>query len=163
MRELLIRDARDDDGWDLIGLVAACWSEYPGCILDVDGEEPWMRTPAASFQDKGGCLWVAEAHGRVVGSVGLKPAGEPGGVELKTLYVARPVRRMGLGNRLTHLVEAEARRRGATFIDLWSDTRFADAHRLYEQRGYRRGPSTRALHDLSHTVEYYYRKELSST
>lgn len=158
--ELLVRDARDEDGWDLIGLIAACWSEYPGCVLDVDGEEPWLRAPGSAYAAKGGRLWVVEQHGRVVGSVGLAPAAEDGGVALRSLYVARHVRRGGLGTRLAVLVEEEARRRGTAFIELWSDTRFAGAHRLYERLGYRRGPHTRELHDLSRTVEYYYRKDL---
>jgi putative acetyltransferase len=155
-----VRDARDDDDWDLIGLIAACWAEYPGCILDVHGEEPWLRAPASSYAAKGGRLWVAEDSGRVVGSVALAPAAQDGGVALKSLYVARSARRNGLGGRLVELVEAEARARGAGFVELWTDTRFLDAHRLYERRGYRRGPATRELHDLSNSIEYYYRKGL---
>jgi putative acetyltransferase len=50
--------------------------------------------------------------------------------------------------------------RRASAIELWSDTRFLDAHRLYEKRGYVRGPKTRELHDKSKSVEYYYRKAL---
>src|SRR5262245_46854678 len=60
---LTIRDARDDDSWDLIGLIAACWADYPGCILDVHGEEPWLLRPASAYQDQGGRLWVAELDG----------------------------------------------------------------------------------------------------
>jgi putative acetyltransferase len=45
-------------------------------------------------------------------------------------------------------------------VELWSDTRFEDAHRLYEGRGYRRGDELRELHDLSGSVEYYYRRSL---
>ena len=156
----LIRDARDDDSWDLIGLIAACWAEYPGCILDVHGEEPWLLQPATAYREQGGRLWVAESAGRVVASVALRPAAEPGGIALKSLYVARAARRRGLGDRLAALVEEEARAAGAAFVELWTDTRFADAHRLYERRGYLQGPETRELHDLSRSVEYYYRKEL---
>jgi putative acetyltransferase len=58
-------------------------------------------------------------------------------------------------------VEVEARSRGVQAVELWSDTRFADAHRLYERRGYTRGPETRTLHDKSNSVEYYYRKYLN--
>jgi GNAT superfamily N-acetyltransferase len=153
-----VRDARDDDSWDLVGLIAACWAEYPGCILDVHGEEPWLLAPATTYAEQGGHLWVAEMGGRVVASVALRPAAEPDRVALKSLYVARAARRRGLGQRLVALVEAEARRRGAAHVELWTDTRFADAHRLYERLGYTRGPDTRELHDLSRSVEYYYRK-----
>jgi putative acetyltransferase len=153
-----IRDARDEDSWDLIGLIAACWAEYPGCVLDVHGEEPWLLAPATSHTDLGGRLWVAESGGRVVASIGLKPAGA--GVALKSLYVARSARRHGLGERLVVLVEREAATRGAAFIELWSDTRFLDAHRLYERLGYARG-GTRELGDLSRSVEFYFRKYLT--
>ena len=156
-----IRDARDDDSWELIGLIAACWSDYAGCVLDVHGEEPWLRAPATAFTERGGHLWVAEDACRLVASVGWRPATEAGGAELKSLYVARPARRWGLGGRLVALVEEEARRQGAWFVDLWSDTRFVEAHRLYERLGYQRDPRTRALNDLSQTVEYYYRKQFS--
>jgi putative acetyltransferase len=157
---ITVRDARDDDSWDLIGLIAACWADYPGCILDVHGEEPWLLRPASAYLDEGGRLWVAEVDGRVVASIALRPGAEPGTIALKSLYVARAARRRGLGARLVALVEEEARARGATGIELWTDTRFQDAHRLYERLGYSRGPRTRELHDLSKSVEYYYRKAL---
>lgn len=155
-----IRDAHDGDSWDLIGLIAACWAEYPGCILDVHGEEPWLLAPATTYGAEGGRLWVAELDGRVVASVAYKPAATADGVALKSLYVARAARRRGLGDRLAALVESTARDRGSSFVELWTDTRFLDAHRLYERRGYRRGPHTRELHDISHSVEFYYQKEL---
>lgn len=154
-----IRDARDDDSWDLIGLIAACWAEYPGCILDVHAEEPWLLAPATAYAAEGGHLWVAEQDGRVVASVALKPARD-GSIALKSLYVARAARRRGLGDRLAQLVETEAHQRGARFVELWSDTRFLDAHRLYGRRGYVRGEHTRELHDISRSVEFYFRKEL---
>jgi putative acetyltransferase len=96
----------------------------------------------------------------VAASVALRPAAGPGGTALKSLYVARGVRRRGLGEQLVSLVEDESRRRGASFVELWTDARFLDAHRLYERLGYIRGPRTRELHDLSRSVELYYRKDL---
>jgi GNAT superfamily N-acetyltransferase len=89
----------------------------------------------------------------------MKP-GRDDVVELKSLYVSAKARRQGLGELLTGLVEEEAVRRGARAVELWSDTRFADAHRLYARLGYRRLPHTRELHDLSDTTEYSFRKEL---
>ncbi len=159
--EIALRDARDDDDWDLIGLIAGCWSEYPGCILDVHGEVPELLAIATHYQNLGGRFWVAvDDDGRIVASVGIAPGKEAGGVELHKLYVARSARRQGLGERLVRMVEEEARSRGARTIDLWSDTRFTDAHRHYERLGYRRLPDTRDLKDLSHSIEYHYRKDL---
>jgi putative acetyltransferase len=157
-----IRSGRDDDAEQIVALIGACWAEYPGCVLDVDGEVPELRAIASHFAHRRGRFWVAEHGGKVAGCIGALPAAEPGGVELAKLYVAADARRRGLGGQLCALVEAEARRRAAVFIDLWSDTRFLDAHRLYEKRGYVRGPATRELHDLSATVEYYYRKALGA-
>ena len=158
-RDLWLRDARDEDSWDLIGLIAACWAEYPGLVLDVHGEAPWLRAPATAYLERGGRLWVVETAGRVVASAGFVPSAEPGGIELRTLYVARAVRGQGLGGQLVEFVECEAWQRGLGFVDLWTDAKFLDAQRLYERRGYRRG-HTRVLQDLSRSVEYYYRKEL---
>jgi putative acetyltransferase len=156
----MIRAARDDDAEALIALIAAVFDEYPGCILDVDDEAPELRAIATASARRGGGFWVAEEGARVVGSVGLSPVPETDGIELLKLYVAREARRKGLGERLVRLVEQEARRRGAPFVELWTDTRFRDAHRLYERLGFRGGEETRELHDLSASVEYYYRLEL---
>jgi putative acetyltransferase len=153
-----VRDALDSDSERLIRLIGEVFAEYPGCVMDVDGEMPHLRRPASAFAGWGGRFWVAEQDGQVVACVGL--AAHDGTAELKHLYVAATSRRRGLGGRLCELVEAEARRRGLGRIDLWSDTRFLDAHRLYESRGYVRGPWTRDLHDLSRSVEYLYSKSL---
>ena len=155
-----IRDARDDDAWDLVGLVAGCWSEYPGCVLDVHGEEPDLLAIATAYAAKGGRFWVVEEHGRLIASVGVAPAPAPGRVRLEKLYVARSARRKGLGSRLVELVETEASARGATAVELWTDTRFELAHRLYERLRYVRNGATKELHDLSNSVEYHYLKEL---
>lgn len=155
-----IRPARDGDAEQLIALIGGVFEEYPGCVLDVDGEAPELRAIASRFRAWGGRFWVAERDRVVVGSVGVSPARDPAGAELRKLYVHRSARRGGLGTRLCELVEADARARGARFVELWSDRRFLDAHRLYEGRGYERGEATRELHDRSSTVEYYFRKEL---
>jgi predicted GNAT family N-acyltransferase len=154
-----LRSAQDDDAAALIALIGDAWSEYPGCVLDVDGEEPWLRAPATAYAALAGRLWVATLGGAVVACVGMKPAGA-GMVELKSLYVAAKARRQGLGELLTELVEEEAERRGARWVELWSDTRFADAHRLYTRLGYVRRAETRTLHDRSATMEYAFGKEL---
>ncbi len=157
---LKIRNARDDDAAGMIALIGACFAEYEGCVLDVDGEAPELKEIATAHSTQGGRFWVAESDGAIIGSVGLVPNG--GGVwELKKLYVTKAARRLGIGRRLVSLAEVEAMSRGARAIELWSDTRFEDAHRLYERRGYTRQPETRELHDKSGSVEYHFHKLLT--
>jgi putative acetyltransferase len=83
--------------------------------------------------------------------------------ELERLYVNPRWRRRGLAAVLAGLVEKTAAEAGAHEIELWSDSRFLDAHRFYERRGYiRRGPD-RELGDLSQTQEHHYVKTLSAS
>jgi len=155
-----IRSARDADAGGIIDLIRSVFAEYPGCILDVDGEMPELRRLASYFEQRGGRVWVAEDEHGIVGCVGFTPSSDAGGVELKKLYVRSRERNKGLGGKLVTLVEHEAARQQAAFIDLWSDTRFETAHRFYTTRGYVHTGRTRELFDKSATVEYYFRRGL---
>jgi len=168
-----IREATDEDALDLIELIGSVFGEYAGCVLDVEGELPELRRLASWAKERGGTFWVAddEAKGRVVamggftvneassGPEGFAPNGT--GLELRKLYVHRKARTGGLGAQILDRVEQAARDRNARYIEMWSDTRFTTAHRFYEKRGYVRGPVTRDLHDLSKSVELYFKKELA--
>jgi putative acetyltransferase len=155
-----LRLACDDDAEAIIKLISAVWSEYPGKTLVAAADMPELLHPAASYAKCDGRFWVVEAHGRIIGTIALQPSAEPGVVELQKLYVAREMRRNGLGGFLCHLVEREAHRRGAHAIELWSDIKLLDAHRRYERLGYRRGETLKSYNDTSGTVRYYYRKAI---
>jgi putative acetyltransferase len=150
-----VRPARDADSAGVIAVIARVYAEYPGCILDVDREEPALKTPASSFDR----FWVVEEGGRVGGCVGLA-FGDP--AELKKLYLDARLRGQGLGKELIALVEAEARAAGAQRIELWSDTRFTTGHAVYVRCGYRKTGRTRDLHDLSNTTEFHFEKEFTA-
>jgi len=155
----VVRPARDDDASGVIALVAACFAEYDNCVLDLEHESGHLLRVASHYAGVDGRAWVATTGDGVVGCVACRPA--PDGVlELQMLYVAAPERRRGLGASLVGLVEDEARRRGAGAVELWSDTRFLDAHRLYAGLGYERLAGTRELRDASDTVEFHFRKAL---
>ena len=158
MDDLVIRHAANSDSAALIALIGDVYAEYPGCILDVDNEMPELLKPSASARAEGGRWWVAEIAGRIVASAAAMP--KAGAIELKRLYVSAASRKRGLGAHLVKLAEAEAHWRELPRVFLWTDTRFADAHRLYERLGYARATETRALNDKSHSVEYHYEKEL---
>jgi predicted GNAT family N-acyltransferase len=145
-----LRPVTDDDANAIIELIGGVWAEYPGIILDVDKEEPWMRAPA-SYYAAGGELWVLPLpdSGALMACVGWRP--HPDRAELKSLYVAASSRRSGWGSRLVHLIERRVG--GRERLTAWSDSRFGDSHAMYERLGYVRTGATRELHDISETVE----------
>lgn len=145
----------------MIALIGACWAEYPGCIMDVHGECPELLAPAGAYERAGGEFWVAaDPCTTVVATVGWRPMAS-GAVGLERLYVHRRWRRLGVAATLAAFVEQVARDLGAPAVELWSDTRFADAHRFYLSRGYAPGGPDRHLDDASATVEHHFVKGLA--
>ena len=160
---LVTRAARDTDRDGLIALIAGAYAEYPGCVLDVEREEPDLLAIASAYARHGGEFWVSiePERGALVGSAGWVPSPAPeyrGWRQVRKVYVARELRRAGLASSLLERIESAARAAGAPGIELWSDTRFSDAHRFYERRGFTRCAATRELFDLSHSIEYHFEK-----
>ena len=155
-----IRPARDDDAQDLYGLVTLCFAEYPGCFLDPHDDMPDLARAGTCYRETGGGLFVVEdGRGRVGACCGIDFA-TPGTGELHRLYVRPDMRRRGIARTMIGHCEALARAKGAARIMFWSDTRFTDAHRLYEGKGYRRTGEMRDLGDISNTVEFFFVREL---
>lgn len=144
-----VRPVVEGDIPQVLALVREVYAEY-GQRLNTE-EEPWWLSPGASFRDTGGEFWVVEADGVVRATAGVKLHEDDG--ELKCLYVHRSLRRQGWGRRLTVMAMEHARRARRTKFTLWSDTRFEEAHRLYESMGFRR-TGFRDLHDSNNTQEH---------
>ena len=154
-----VRPGRDEDAPGIIALVSACWAEYPGCVMALQDENPDLLALASHFEAAGGALWVAEAQDGVVGMIGARPhLGTTW--ELCRLYVDAGVRGSGLAASLVDELEAHVRAAGGTAVELWSDTRFARAHRFYQRMGYAIGAAPRPLFDLSNSWEFHGRKAL---
>jgi GNAT superfamily N-acetyltransferase len=158
----VLRAGRDSDASGFIALVDTCWAEYPGCVMDLDGEVPELRALATYYAQQNGALWAAEQDGRVVGMVATKPLAD-GTWELCKMYAYANQRGTGLAQSLVAAAEAHARAHGATEMRLWSDTRFDRAHRFYEKSSYLRAGPIRALNDLSNSLEFEYAKPLTGT
>jgi len=152
-----LRPVRDSDSRDLQELHGRCFAEYPGCVLDTEGEEPALLTPTTSFE----VMWVLEHEGHVVGCIAAKshPEYDPPHAELKKLYVLPSHQGRGLARVLVETMESYARARGFTRVELWSDTRFTKAHAVYTHLGYAPTGRSRELFDLSHTAEFHFVRE----
>ena len=154
----MLRAALDADAAGIIAVVERSFQDYPGCVLDVDREEPRLLTPATSHD----AFWVLVERGRVAGTCAamLHADHEPPHLELKTVYLDHHLRGRGLGRKLVECAERLALESGLGRVELWSDSRFEDGHRAYAAMGYAASGATRELHDLSATVELHFAKEL---
>lgn len=157
----VIRASENRDEADLIRIFDACYGEYEGCVLAVDEEIPQLRRIADWAREQDGEMWSVEpAGGGPVVACGGYVRTAPDTLEIRHIYVAPEARRNGLAAKLVEMVLAAARARGCNTVDLWTDTRFLDAHRLYARLGFVQGKETRELRDLSDTVEFYFRHDL---
>ena len=153
-----IRPGQDADADAIIRLIGDCWAEYPGCVLDVDGELPELRALASFFAAAGGALWVAADGTGINGMVGVRPGADTASWEICRLYVAHTARGAGLAHALMDLAEGHARAAGSEALMLWTDTRFLRSHNFYEKRGYLRQGPLRVLDDISRSLEFRYAK-----
>jgi len=155
-----IRVALDGDGEAIGWLTARCWADYPGCYYDRHGELGDLDRIATIYDEMGGRAFAAMRGARLVGSIAVAPAAAVEW-ELTKLYVDPRLRRIGLARRLLTAAEEFAVIRGGRRMILWTDTRFEGAHRFYERQGYVADGRTRALRDLSNSVEYFYARALA--
>ncbi len=155
-----LRPGRDEDADGFIKLIGACWAEYPGNILDVDGEVPELRALASYYAQQGGALWAADHDGRLAGMVGTRPLGD-GAWEVCKMYTDAALRGAGLAQILIGAAEDFARAAGGTRMKLWTDTRFDRAHRFYEKQSYVRAGPLKVHNDLSNSIEFEYAKPLA--
>lgn len=157
---LTLRPAVDADSAEAAALIVRAWSAYPGCVYD-PAEETDLAAVATNYTKKDGAFWVVRAAaGRLVATVAIAPTPHATGMVLHRLYVDAAVRRQGLATKLLALAEGQARQRGAGFMELWSDTRFAEAHAFYARHGYSQLDGERALRDASDSYEFHFRKRL---
>ena len=146
---------------EVIGLIHRVFDEYD-FIWDPE-DEFWdllSEQQAFPYRSPIGAMWVMrDEAGMVIGSIAAERVDGPT-VELHRLYLDAHLRGQGLGRRLFETAVEWARAHGAWRIELWSDTRFEDAHRLYERLGYAK-TETRELDDVNQTVEFKYEREIS--
>lgn len=152
-----IRAATKEDVPQIIKLIGDVWAEYD-CVLDTETEEKYLLAPDDYFHSKDGEFWVVANGSEVIATVAVM-MNDAKTAELKSLYVGKDFRGRGLGQSLVELAIRFARLKGAREMILWSDTRFADAHRLYERMKFQKS-GKRELDDLNNSIEYGFKRRI---
>jgi GNAT superfamily N-acetyltransferase len=153
----VIEPASPADAPAVISLIGRVYAEYE-FIFEPAAELPDLLAFPRHYAAPHGAFFVIRQNEQVVGSVGVERLGESA-AELHRLYLDADLRGRGLGRALVEAVITWCRAEGIAQLLLWSDTRFARAHVLYERMGFRRA-SERALDDINHTREYRYERAL---
>jgi putative acetyltransferase len=157
-----LRPATNADGAGLARLIAACFAEYEGCLYE-PAEFPELIAPASHYASRGAELWVMREADRILGSVAITPVASQRACEITKLYLAAELRGSGAGAALMAHASARAAALGWPDMVLWSDTRFARAHRFYERLGFAKRPVIRYLADVSASWEYRYEKRMAGS
>jgi putative acetyltransferase len=153
LMSVAIRPATVADGERVVEVIHAVYVEY-GFTWDPAQYHADLYDLQGHYLDRGHAFWVAQHEdGAIVGTVALElfdvVPGSPGtAVEIRNtirlggcdcslerLYVHPTARRQGVGRALMETVLREARQRARRHLEIWSDKRFLEAHRLYQKFG----------------------------
>ncbi|HYE47370.1 MAG TPA: helix-turn-helix domain-containing GNAT family N-acetyltransferase [Caulobacter sp.] len=134
---VLLRDLRPGDlGW-IVHRQAVLYAEEYGWTQDYEALVARILADfVQGFDPEREAGWVAEADGRVVGSIFLVRGDQPGVGKLRLLYVEPETRGSGIGAMLVEACVARARAVGYARLDLWTNSILTAARRLYQRAGF---------------------------
>jgi GNAT superfamily N-acetyltransferase len=153
---LAVSPATRADVSGVIDLVGRVYAEY-GFIYDVAREVPDLLDFEAHYGPPDGAFFVVRQDGQIVGSVGVERL-DRDRAELHRLYLDAAFRGQGTGRALVEAVLDWCRARAVARLMLWSDTRFEQAHRLYQRMGFRQYGERTLPDDLNQTREYRFER-----
>ena len=151
-RTRVIRPWRPEDSPGVIRVIRSVYDEY-GFIWDESGYHADLYDIQSHYIDAGHEFCVADAEGEIVGTAALERFDRMGGElgqtihvrgrlraagadsSLERLYVLASARGSGVGSTLMKHVVERGRQHGLAAMEIWSDKRFEDAHRLYGRSG----------------------------
>lgn len=99
--------------------------------------DEWVLTsPDKAILETGGAILMAEYNGMVAGTVALRKVDDKT-YEFTKMAVDKNFRRLGIAEALSYASFEKAKELGATTVILYSNTKNAEAVKLYEKIGFR--------------------------
>ena len=148
-----IRSARKGDIDRLIDIIRETIISY-GYIFELEFELPDFLDFEGFYGKGRGELYVIEEGGKVAGCGALKLNGEV--PYLSRIYVDERYRGRGYGKAIVQFLMQRNQDLGNHELELWSDTAFRTAHKLYERLGFVFTGRVRPLGDINNCYEYHY-------
>jgi GNAT superfamily N-acetyltransferase len=134
-RSVVVRAVRTEDVDALVALVRDVLAEFDLEFGTGSPTDDALLSLPASYDDHGGALWVAEHHGRIIGSCGVFPVAE-GTYELRKMYLHADSRGLGVGKHLLERAVAWVREQGGRRIVLDTTEQMTRAIAFYEAHGF---------------------------
>jgi N-acetylglutamate synthase-like GNAT family acetyltransferase len=134
--DIEIRPYELKDQQAVIDLILGIQQNEFGIPITLD-DQPDLLTVKDFYQRDAGNFWVAEHHGKVVGTIALIDAGEGLGA-LRKMFVdpAYRGREFGIASQLLERLLAWATEHGLKEVYLGTTDKFHAAHRFYEKSGF---------------------------
>lgn len=152
-QSFILRPAQPPDLPVISDIISSVFDEYGWTFVEID-ELPDLVFFESHYADPNRAVLLALTNedDHVIGSIALKNGGR--GPYLSRVYLRAEYRGFGLGKWMTSHVLEMAKSRGFNSAHLWTDTRFLDAHRMYERLGFRMTGELRSLHDVNRSFEF---------
>jgi len=167
---IVIRPADNRDVSGVVNVIHAVFDEY-SFTWDAADYHADLYDLETHYTAKGHTFFVAEVEGNVVGTIALERfdliPGEFGRLttidgfvrvsgcdcSLERMYVHPAARRCGAGGALIQHIVSIAKVENRRAMEVWSDKRFVDAHRLYGSFG-AKAVGERICHDPDLSPEW---------
>jgi GNAT superfamily N-acetyltransferase len=128
--------------------------ESYGYIFELEVELPDFLDYEGFYGQHKGELYVIEVDGVIAGCGALKL--DKSIPYLSRIYVDERFRGLGYGKAIVQFLMDRNEKLGNDELELWSDTLFRTAHKMYESMGYVFTGRVRPLGDINNCYEYHY-------
>lgn len=154
MCELVPYQDQHRDG--VIGVIRGVHDEY-GFTWEADGYHRDLYDVQGHYLQPGGMFWALMHGDKVIGCAGVSLHGDH--AELHRMYLQANHRGSGWGRKMLLKAIEFAKSRGCVAMELWSDVKLTDAHKLYLRSGFTQH-GERICDDPDNSREYGFWKEL---